>query len=94
MDWQLPCVATVWRSIDGSGRNGEQSVVETIDVITEEWRKIADQGVTQAELDARKNILRVPIHCDLTGMVRLQISLQVCNFRVYRQITFKRAMIV
>ena len=54
-DRQLPCVATVWDLLMGQVATANNTVVETIDVITEEWRKIADQGVTQAELMPRKN---------------------------------------
>ncbi len=55
----------------GQVATANNTVVETIDVITEEWRKIADQGVTQAELDAAKKYLTgaYPLRFDGNGPI-------------------------
>ena len=55
----------------GQVATANSTVVETIDVITEEWRKIADQGVTQAELDAAKKYLTgaYPLRFDGNGPI-------------------------
>ena len=55
----------------GQVATANNTAADTIQVITQEWRKIADQGVTQAELDAAKTYLTgaYPLRFDGNGPI-------------------------